>query len=224
MSPDLSIIKKILKIGVPGGFESSMFQLGRVLVVTLIATFGTAQIAANAMANNLDAFGCIPGKGFQLAVITVVGQCIGAGEQKEAISYAKKLLKKAYILSAAANILVISTLPLTLSVYNVSDEARSLGAILILIHTGFAIILWPMSFVMPQCLKAGGDANFTLIISVSSMWVFRILLSYLIGRGLGFGAIGVFIAMVVDWIFRAVMFLWRFHSRKWIHKSLANNA
>ena len=224
MLPDRQIVKKILKMGIPGGFESSMFQLGRVLVVTLIATFGTAQIAANAMANNLDAFGCIPGKGLQLAAITVVGQCIGAARRDEAIAYAKKLMKIAYILSAAMNILVISTLPLTLSVYNVSDEARSLAMILIMIHTGCAIFLWPSAFVMPQCLKAGGDATFTLVISVASMWLFRILLSYVIGGYFGLGAIGVFISMVIDWVFRASMFLWRFHSRKWIHKSFAESA
>ena len=133
-------------------------------------------------------------------------------------------MRIAYILSALSNILVISTLPLTLSVYNVSDEARALGATLIMIHTGCAIFLWPSAFVMPQCLKAGGDATFTLVISVASMWVFRILLSYIIGGYFGLGAIGVFISMVIDWIFRASMFLWRFHSRKWIHKSLAEKA
>ena len=224
MALKASTVKKILKIGIPASAESSMFQLGRVIVVTLIATFGTVQIAANAMANNLDAFGCIPGKGFQLAVITVIGQCIGAGRKDEAISYTKKLMKWVYLVAAGANILVLTTLPLTSRLYNISPEARDLGVLLVMIHAGCAILLWPSSFVLPQCLKAGGDANFTMIISISSMWVFRIMLSYFIGGYLGLGAIGVWISMVVDWIFRATMFITRFHSRKWIHKSLADPA
>lgn len=223
MAPKLSTVKKILKIGIPASAESSMFQLGRVIVVTLIATFGTAQIAANAMANNLDAFGCIAGKGFQLAVITVIGQCVGAGRNDEAVRYSKKMMKWVYIVATASNGIVLATLPLSSRLYNISDEARSLGIILVLIHAGCALFLWPSSFVLPQCLKAGGDANFTMIVSVSSMWVFRILLSYLIGMYLGLGAIGVWIAMVVDWIFRATMFITRFHSRKWLHKSLAES-
>lgn len=221
LRPDIGIMSKILKIGIPAGFESSMFQLGRVLVVSLIATFGTAQIAANAMANNLDAFGCIPGKGFQLAVITVVGQCIGAGRSDEAVSYSKRLIKTAYILMVAVNLTVIATLPFTSQLYNISEDARTLGSILVLIHTGFAMLLWPLSFVLPNCLKAGGDATFTLIVSVFSMWAFRILLSYIIAGHFALGAVGVWIAMVVDWIFRSSMFLHRFHSRKWIHQSLA---
>ena len=221
MKPKLLTVKKILKIGIPASAESSMFQLGRVIVVTLIATFGTAQIAANAMANNLDAFGCIAGKGFQLAVITVIGQCIGAERNNEAVRYSKKLMKWVYIVATVSNGIVLTTLPLTSRLYNISDEARSLGIILVLIHAGCALFLWPSAFVPPQCLKAGGDANFTMIVSVASMWVFRILLSYLIGMHFGLGAIGVWIAMVVDWIFRATMFITRFHSRKWLHKSLA---
>lgn len=221
LRPDMSIMSGILKIGVPAGFESSMFQLGRVLVVTLIATFGTAQIAANAMANNLDAFGCIPGKGMQLAAITIVGQCIGAEKKDEAVLYSKRLIRITYIMMAAVNLAVILTLPLTSRLYNISEEARSLGQLLVLIHTGFAMLLWPASFVLPNCLKAGGDAVFTLAVSVFSMWAFRILLSYVIGGHFGLGAVGVWTAMVIDWIFRSAMFAARFRSRKWIHQSLA---
>lgn len=223
MSPELPMMKKILWIGIPSGFENSMFQLGRVLVVTLIATFGTAQIAANAVANNLDSFGCIPGKGLQIAAITVVGQCIGAGLEDQAVEYSKKLMKLAYILTIGINLLVQATLPLSLMLYNISDEAKSLSVILVLIHTGFSLFLWPMAFVMPSCLRAGGDVKYPLFVSIFSMWVFRILFSYIIGMGFGLGAIGVWIAMIMDWIFRAVMYMTRFRSRKWLHESVAKN-
>lgn len=218
--PDFSVMKKILYIGVPSGFESSMFQLGRVIVVTLIATFGTAQIAANAMANNLDAFGCIPGKGIQLAAITVVGQCVGAGLTDEAKAYTKKLLKITYILTAAVNLTVMATLPLTLGFYNVSDEAKIWERF----SFSFTPALQCFSGLSPSSCRtprAGGDVKFTLAVSVFSMWVFRIVFSYIFGGTMGLGAIGVWIAMVMDWLFRSVMFLCRFHSGKWLHESLA---
>ena len=191
MIPDLSVIRKILYIGLPSCFENSLFQLGRILVVIIITGFGTAQIAANAIANNLDSFGCIPGKGLQLAVITVVGQCVGAQMKDEAYFYARKLMKIAYALTAVANILVMATLPLTVPIYNVSEEAQHLAIILVLIHTAFAIILWPSAFVMPNVLRAGGDVKYTLAVSVFSMGMFRIVFSYIFALGFSLGAIGV---------------------------------
>lgn len=221
MIPDLSVIRKILYIGLPSCFENSLFQLGRILVVIIITGFGTAQIAANAIANNLDSFGCIPGKGLQLAVITVVGQCVGAQMKDETYFYARKLMKIAYALTAVANILVMATLPLTVPIYNVSDEAQHLAIILVLIHTAFAIILWPSAFVMPNVLRAGGDVKYTLAVSVFSMGMFRIVFSYIFALGFSLGAIGVWCAMVMDWVFRASMFVGRFRSGKWIGESLA---
>jgi len=221
MKPDFSIMKKIMRIGIPSGFESSMFQLGRVIVVTLISTFGTAQIAANAFANNLDSFGVIPGKALQLAAITIVGQCVGAGREDEAIRYTKKIVKWSYITMAIFNIVIEATLPLTIQLYNISDEAKHLGIILVLIHTGFAMLIWTPSFVLQSCLRAGGDVQFPMIVVIGSMWVFRIVFSYIFGKYCGLGAIGVWIAMVMDWIFRMIMFIWRFKSGKWLHESIS---
>lgn len=212
---------RILRIAAPSGIENSMFQLGRVIVVTLIATFGTSQIAANALANNLDAVGCIPGKGLQLAMVTVVGQCIGAGLNDEAVSYTRRLMKSAHIMMAVINTAVIATIPLSLKLYNVSYEAKALGALLVLIHAGCAIFLWPESFVLPNALRSGGDVRFTLIVSIFSMWTFRIVFSYILARGAMLGALGVWCAMIMDWIFRTAMFITRFKSRKWIRGTLA---
>ena len=219
--PDIRMTARILRIAAPSGIENSMFQLGRVIVVTLIATFGTAQIAANALANNLDAIGCIPGKGLQLAMVTVVGQCIGAGLNDEAVSYTKRLMKSAHIMMAVINTAVILTMPLSLKLYNVSYEAKALGALLVLIHAGCAIFLWPESFVLPNALRSGGDVRFTLIVSIFSMWMFRIVFSYILARGAMLGALGVWCAMIMDWVFRTVMFITRFKSRKWIRGTLA---
>ena len=190
-------MRSILRIGIPSSLENSVFQLGRVLLVSLISTFGTVQIAANAVANNLDSLGCIPGQAVSLAVITVVGQCIGAGDRRQATGYAKKLVGIAYLAMIALNTVILLTLPWTLKMYNVSAETLQLSTWLVFIHDGFAMLLWPVAFVLPGALRAAGDVRFTMVVSVFSMWAFRILFSWILGSMLGWGAIGVWVAMLL---------------------------
>lgn len=209
------MVRRILYIGIPSALENSMFQLGRVLVVSIISGFGTVQIAANAVANNLDALGCIPGQALNLAIITVVGQCVGAQDYAQADYYAKKLLKVTYVVMGAVCAGVILSMPLLFKLYNLSEETMQLAAILVVIHDGCAILLWPASFTLPNALRAANDVKFTMFHSIFSMWFFRILGSVLLGSMLGLGAIGVWIAMVLDWIYRVIVFVWRFRSGKW---------
>ncbi len=212
---DAPLLRKIIFIAAPSGVENGIFQLGRVLVVSIIAGFGTVQIAANAVANNLDAMGCIAGQAMNLAMITVIGQCLGAGDTKQADFYAKKLMKITYAATVAINLLIFSNLFWLLDVYDLSAEARSLALLLICIHNGCAMLLWPGSFTLPNCLRAGGDVRFTMGISVFSMIVFRILFSIVLGVWCSMGAVGVWIAMVLDWIFRVSCFFVRFRQGKW---------
>jgi len=213
------IIKKILNIGIPNGLENSIFQLGRVLVVSIIAYFGTVQIAANAVANNIDAMGCIPGQAMSLAMITVVGQCVGAGDYEQVKYYTKKILKWTYFVTALLNTTILISLPIILKFYSLSVETIKLSTILIFIHNGCAILLWPAAFTLPNALRACNDVKFTMIISIFSMWTFRIGLSYVLAKGLSWGAVGVWIAMVIDWIFRVICFVSRFIRGKWkLHK------
>lgn len=212
---NIVMIKKILHIGIPNGLENSIFQLGRVIVVSIIACFGTTQIAANAVANNLDGLGCIAGQAMNLAIITVVGQCVGAGDYKQATYYTKKLLKITYMITIAANTVILLTLPWILSIYDLSPETIQLTIILVFIHDGIAMILWPASFTLPNALRASNDVKFTMFVSIFSMCMFRIMLSYILGLHMGMGAVGVWIAMVVDWIFRMVCFVSRFIGGKW---------
>lgn len=209
------MMKQILRIGVPSSIENSLFQLGRVLVVSIISTFGTVQIAANAVANNFDALGCIPGSAMNLAMITVVGQCVGAGDYTQAKYYVKKLLKITYLLTLGLNVAILFTLPVTLQLYNLSAETITLATTLIWIHDGLAIFLWPTSFTLPNAMRAADDARFTMVVSLFSMFTFRILLSLFLARQYSMGAIGVWIAMVADWAFRCICFIWRYCSGKW---------
>lgn len=213
------MMKNILRIGIPGGFENSLFQLGRVLVVSIISLFGTVQITANAVANNLDAMGIIPGQAMGLAMITVVGRCVGAKDNEQTVYYIKKLLLITYIMTAVLNGAILLGLPLLFKLYSLSGESLALARTLIIIHNGIAILLWPASFVLPHALRAASDVKFTMIVSIFSMAAFRIVFSIILGIHFNMGAIGVWIAMVMDWIFRAAMFISRTISGKWKEKS-----
>ncbi len=214
--PDGKIIYQILYIGIPSGIENSIFHLGRVFVVRIITLFGTAAIAANSVANTLDSVGCITGQAMNLAMATVIGQCVGNGDVDVLKSHAKRMMKIAYKLGAVCNLLVIATLPVTLRLYNVSKEATSLATVLILLHTGFGILLWPSSFTMANILRAASDVKYPMTVSISSMFLCRIVLSFVLGQYLGWGAVGVWIAMLCDWAVRSVFVFARLKSGKWL--------
>lgn len=213
---DKNMVHRILHIAVPSGVENGIFQMGRVLVVSIISLFGTSQIAANAVANTLDSMGCIAGQAMNLAMITVVGHCMGAGDKEQAIFYSKKLWKLTYKITIVVNTIILVTLPLLLKLFSLSQEAYNYAYILVMIHDGMAMLLWPTAFTMPNALRAAGDVRFCMFISIFSMFAFRIILSVILGINLGFGAIGVWIAMVVDWIFRSSLFFWRYIQGKWL--------
>ncbi len=210
-----SVIGKIFYIGIPSGIENGIFQLGRVLVVSIIAGFGTVQIAANGVANSLDGMGCIVGQAMNLAMITVIGRCVGAGDEGQVRYYTKRLLKMTYLYTAIVNSIILICLPWILSIYSLGGETTRLAYILVMIHDGMAIFLWPASFVLPNMLRACNDVRFTMVLSIFSMFFFRIGFSYIIGVGMGYGAVGVWIAMVMDWIFRVICFIARYMSGRW---------
>ena len=140
---DATIVKRILFIGIPSGIENGIFQLGRVLVVSIIAAFGTSQIAANGVANSLDSMGCIVGQAMSLAMITVIGRCVGAGEEGQVRYYTKKLLGETYFYTAVINSIILLLLPWILQIYGLGEETTRLSYILVMIHDGMAIFLWP---------------------------------------------------------------------------------
>ncbi len=212
---DWGIIKKILYIGIPCSIENGLFQLGRVLVVSIISTFGTIQIAANGIANNLDSIGIIVGQAMNLAMITVIGTCVGAGDQKQIQYYMKKLIAITYIATAVVNIILLLNLGPILSIYGVGPETTQLAYKLVMIHNGFAIFLWPLSFVFPNMLRACNDVRYTMFVSIFSMCIFRIGFSLILGIRMEMGAIGVWIAMVIDWVFRMILFIGRYWHGDW---------
>ncbi len=213
--PNWHTIRKILYIGVPNGLENGIFQLGRVLVVSIIALFGTTQIAANGVANSLDGVGVIIGQATSLAMITVIGQCVGAGSEEQVRYYLRRIMVITYIPQFLLECFLILFLNPILSLYGLSPETTQLTWILVVIHCGCAAFLWPYAFVFPNMLRACNDVRFTMIVSIASMFTFRIGFSYFLGVWMGMGAIGVWIAMIVDWICRILCFALRYRSGKW---------
>jgi len=214
--PDKELIRRILQIGVPNGLENSLFQLGRVLVVSMISLFGTTQITANALANNLDAVAVIPGQAMSLAMITVIGQCIGSGDEPQTRRMAKKLMVITYAVTASTCLVTIACTPLILRIYSVSAEALALGMTLIMIHNGCAIFLWPTSFAMPNILRAANDVRYPMVCSIISMLGLRLVAGYILAVHFGMGAIGIWIAMIGDWLCRSICFFLRLKSGKWL--------
>ncbi len=208
-------IKKILYIGVPNGLENSMFQLGKILVLSLVATFGTASIAANAVANTITVFQILPGVSLSYALITVVSQCVGANRYDEARYYTKKLMLLSYGFIILCNIFVDLLLPSVLGLYHLSPHTYDLAKLILLYHSACCCVIWPLSFDLPNTLRAANDVKYSMTVSIVSMWIFRIAFSYVLGKYMGLGVFGVWIAMTVDWLFRAILFSIRYLRGRW---------
>ena len=212
---DKYVVKNILRFGVPNGLESSMFQLGKILLLSTVSVLGTASVAANAIGNTVCTFQCVPGNALGLAIVTVVSRCVGAGSYEKARYYTKKLLKSTYFFMALSIAATLVLLPLIMKLYNVSDEAARYARQIIWMHGLVAVVLWPASFTLPQALRAAGDTRFTLIVSTVSMWTMRVALGVLLGRFWGFGVVGIWMAMFADWVLRVSFFVPRFLGHKW---------
>ena len=213
--PDFKMIRRILGIGVPAGLENSFFQLGRLLVVTIISGYGLVHTTANAVANHLDTFGCIFGSSMNLAVITIIGQCVGARDFDGVRYYAKKLLLIQYAIGSLFYLSTIVFIDPILGWFHLDEATHELTKILVLIHNGTGMFLWPPAFTLPNYLRAANDVRFTMIVAISSMIVCRLGLSYFFHFTFSLGALGVWIAMVADWICRLAFFVTRFYSGRW---------
>lgn len=217
--PQKEHILPILAIGIPSGLENGMFQIGKLCVSSLTSTLGTSAIAANAVANTVASMANIPGNTIGLAVIPVIGQCLGVGDKEQAKRYAKLLLMAAMAGLAAANITIYFCIPAVAGAYHLSETARELCIHIMRLFNIFGIFFWALSFTMPHILRSGGDAVYTMVVSILSMWIFRVVLSYYFVLKMGMGLTGVWLGMIIDWICRAVFFVIRFCSGKWMeHK------
>ena len=218
--PDWGMIRNIMSVGIPNGVETSLFQFGKIAVLSLISSFGTASIAANAITNNIAQYQILGGISVGIAMVTVVSQCVGAGDYEEVRRYTVKLLKMGYVFIWVMVGITMALLPLILHFYNVSPEANAYALRCIFLHGIASCLLWPMAFSLPNTLRAAGDAKYTMIVSVTVMWIVRIGFGYLLGSYFGMGVFGTWVAMILDWCVRIPLFLVRYRGHKWEHMSL----
>jgi len=215
------MLRNILYISLPSGVENGMFHLGRLILFSLISTFGTASIVANAIGNTLGNFHVFAGQALNLGMTTVVSQCVGAGDYDGARYYLRKLVKAGYAMMTAVNLTIIALLPLIMRIYDVSPEGERLAVIVALIHGIAAIFLWVPSFGLPNFLRAAGDARFTMLASMTTMWLCRVVFAYIFGKLLGFGVVGVWSAhAILDWTVRSIVFYARYRSNRWTTKAI----
>ncbi len=218
--PNFNIIKKILYIGVPYGMENSMFQLGKILVLSLVSNFGTYAIAANAVCNVLAGFQILPGMASGLAVTTVISRCIGANDYDQARYYTKKLHIFAWAGLVLSVLAIWLIMPFILKIYNLSPEATDAARKIMYLHGGCALAVWPLSFTLPSVFRAAGDIKFAMVVAIVSMWICRVVMSYVLGKYLLLGVFGVWVAMIMDWCARSVCFVVRYKSGKWKGKAV----
>ena len=216
---DTGIIRKLLYIGVPSSIETSIFQIGKLLVLSVVAGFGTSATTANAVSNSLSQFALIPAAAIGTAMITISGQCIGAGAYDLAVSYTKKLLLLSHGILAATNLIMFFACPYLLPLYSLTPETLQTATLLIRVHSIGAIFLYPESFMLTNTLRAAADVKYPKVVSILSMWIWRVGFSYILGIYFHMGVLGVWVAMLSDWLCRSICFGLRFRSGVWKTKN-----
>ena len=203
---DFYILRKVLQVGIPYGVENGLFQLGRVLVLSIVSTFGTMAIAANSVGYAIGIFSVLPGFAINLGLTAVISRCVGANDYEQARYYNKKCL---------VIVVIFAGLPFILGIYNLSAQTAAMATEMIIWHGIFAIIIWPFSFTIPATFRGAGDSKSVMYISLAVMFVCRIGLSYVIAEWMGIGVFGTWIAMFIDWYVRAGIYIYRYFSNKW---------
>lgn len=209
------LLKRILAIAVPNGIESGIFQFVKVALSSVVALFGTYQIAANGIAQSIWSLAALVGVTMGPVFITVIGQCMGAGDIAAAEHYFKKLLRITLLNSVVWNVIIFACTPLLMKAYVVADETKSLVVWLVLIHNIFNSVVFPFSGPLSNGLRAAGDVKFTMIVSIASTIAGRLIFSLLFGIVLQLGVLGIAYAMCLDWGIRAVIFYVRFRGGAW---------
>ena len=213
---DTDILRRVLSIAVPNGIENGIFQFVKVALSSVVALFGTYQIAANGVAQSIWSLAALMGVTLGPVYITVIGQCMGSGNQEQAKYYFKKLNKLAIVLSIVWNLIVLALTPLFMHFYQLSSETLQLIFYLVVIHGVFNAIVYPISGPLSNGLRAAGDVKFTMIVSIASTLLARFVFSIIFAIYLNMGVIGIAFAMCLDWTIRAVIFYCRYSSLKWL--------
>ena len=224
LRPDWRVILLVLSIGLPTGVENAMFQFGKLMVQSTVSTLGTTAIAANAVVTVLEYMSSMPSTAIGTGMMTVAGQCIGAGRLDEAKANIKKLTAWGAAVLLAANWLIFGlTFPVVWLAGLETAEAELTIHVMLVISI-VKPFLWPLSFLPINGMRAAGDVKFGMIASTISMWVFRVGLTTVLCRFLGVGLVGIWCGYFADWFVRSVVFSLRYVSGKWTrHRVIDRN-
>jgi len=215
LSFDFTIFKKIMFIGLPFAAEQMFFNGGKLLTQTFIVQLGTLALTANAIGGSIALLFQTGPNALSIAIVTIVGQCIGRKNITDARKFVKSFIGLSAILSAVTAALLLPFFPLMMKMFSPPDEIISTILTLVLINVIAQPLVWSLSFIMPSALRAAGDSSFTSLVSLLSMWLFRVIFGYILGITLGYGIIGVWIAMVAEWGVRGFIYVRRFKGDKW---------
>lgn len=217
---NFSILKKIMFIGLPFAAEQMFFNGGKLLTQTFIVQLGTVAITVNAISGSISLLFQIGGSALSIAVVTVVGQCIGRREIEDARKFIKSFIGLSTVFFVVVTAIIMPLFPFIVRLFSPPEEMiPTIFSLMVLIAIAQPI-LWSLSFVMPSALRAAGDSKFTSMSSLLSMWLFRVILGYILGITLHLGIMGVWVAMVSEWSIRGFVFAWRFKGDKWYRHKL----
>lgn len=214
---DFTILKRVLNVGLPFGFENGMFYFGRILVLSVVSLFGTAAIAANAVSGTLALIQCLPGISIILGLSVIISKCVGENDYEQAKYYKKKVEFIIRISFFVSSLIVLGAMPLLMNIYNLSKEATNYVWIILIVHMCFLIIMWPSAYMLPVVFRSAGDAKFPMYVSVISMILFRIVFAYVFAIYFNMGMLGTWAAMFLDWIIKGIVFEVRYLRNKWMN-------
>ena len=219
-NPERGKIRRILGIGIPSGVENSMFQLGKLAIQSSVSTLGTIAIAAQAMANIMETLNGVAAVGVGIALMTIIGECIGAGRPEEAVYYIKKCCGIAFFALLGGCLLTFCICRPVTFLAGMEPESAALCIRMVTWISLVKPFLWVFSFILPYGMRSAGDVSFSMATSVATMWIFRFCLTTLLIRHFSWGPMAVWVGMFTDWGVRSVVFFLRFRSRKWLKHQL----
>ncbi len=212
------LIKKILMVGIPSGVENGMFQFGKLAIQSSVSTLGTTAIAAQALTIIFENVNGILAIGMGIGLMTVVGQCMGAGEKQQAKYYIAKVTAEAWVVEVISCLAVYLAARPVINLSGLDGEAAAMCFYMISWITVVKPVVWTTSFIPAYGLRAAGDVKFSMIVSTTTMWLCRVALAVYLIRVAHFGPIAVWIGMFADWTIRSIIFVSRYFSGRWLNK------
>lgn len=211
--------KQLLRIGLPAGGESVMYNFSQMVILTCVNLLGTAVITARVYANMIAWLSYLYSSAVGQANQIIIGHLVGAQEEDEAYERSLKTLRPAMLVT-----LIISTLVFLLSdqifgLFTKNPEILSLLKTITFIDI-FLELGRAVNIVLVRGMQASGDTQYPVYISILSMWGVATLLSYIFGIVLGWGLVGVWLAMALDECLRAIIFYIRWRRGGWRGKAV----